>query len=86
MSGEKYVVIKVDGEQLDPGTFFVIRSGDMFGIAGLYAYSNQLQTLIELAQHRPILTPSELEQLIGIADYVADLARQWQVQQTKVPD
>ena len=86
MSDQKYTVQKADGEELEPDTFFVIRSGDMFGIAGLYAYANQLQSILELAQTRPILTPAEQEHVTGIADYVADLARQWQSRQTKIPD
>ena len=87
MHNEKYTVQKTDdGEELKPGTFFVIRSKDMFGIAGLYAYSAQLQTVLELAKTRPLLTPAEQDHLQGVADYVADLARQWQELQTKVPD
>jgi hypothetical protein len=86
---EKYIVRKVGDHpdhRLKPGTFFVIRSQDMFGIAGLYAYASQIQTILELNQTRPILTPVEQDHLQGVADYVADLARQWQEQQTKVPD
>jgi len=87
MPKAKYVVHKTsDSTPLEPGTFFVIRSGDTFGIAGLYAYANQLQTVLELARTRPILSPDEFEYLTGVADYVGDLARQWQEQQTKVPD
>lgn len=84
---EKYIVLKLDdAETLKPGTFFVIRSSDMFGIAGLYAYANQIQTTLEIDKERKFLTDVELLHLRDIADYIADLARQWQVQQTKVPD
>jgi hypothetical protein len=86
-SDDKYVVAKKDdGEYLEPGTYFVIRSQDMFGIAGLYAYASQIQTVLEMASTRPILSAAEHQHLTEVADYVADLARQWQELQTKVPD
>lgn len=79
MTDDKYVVRKADGEILPPGTYFVIKSTDLFAYAGLWAYCQSLETVLELATDRPdALKPEEREKLRSIADHVSALASAWQ--------
>lgn len=77
---EKYEVRKLDGELLEPGTFFVLRAADQFSYAALWQYASVLQTAMEAG------TPELVEQLRPIEQMVEALAQRWQAMGTKVPD
>jgi hypothetical protein len=80
----KYAVRRVlsdgsSGEQLEPGTFFVLRSSDLFGPATLWAYAAAIATQIEFSRTRPgSLSPDEVEHLEALEEMVSDLAVTWQ--------
>ena len=84
---EKYVVTH-DGKELEPGTFFVLRSSDLFGAAALYAYAAALGTAIEFSRARPgSLSPDEVQCVEALEEMVTDLAVEWQRSGTgRVPD
>jgi hypothetical protein len=75
---EKYTVKDAEGNTLAPGTYFVIRSSDMFASAGLYAYAHTIETILELASHRPVLNKQEALYLRGVANQATQLAASWQ--------
>jgi hypothetical protein len=84
---EKYEVTH-DGKELDPGTFFVLRSSDLFGAAALYAYAAALGTAIEFSRARPgSLSPDEVQTLEALEEMVTNLAVEWQRSgKGRVPD
>lgn len=85
---EKYRVATLEGEELEPGSFFVLRSSDLFGAAALYAYAAALGTAIEFSRARPgSLSPDEVETLELLEEMVTNLAVEWQRSGTgRVPD
>jgi hypothetical protein len=85
---EKYRVVNLDGEELEPGTYFVLRSSDLFGAAALYAYAAALGTAIELSRARPgSLSPDEVRAMEALEIMVTDLAVEWQRSgKGRVPD
>lgn len=82
MSG-KYVVRKADGTLLEPGTFFVLRSGDKFAYAAMWQYSNVLQLALEMSTD---LTEEERQRIRELQALVDSLAERWQASAGKVPD
>ena len=84
---EKYGVTH-DGKELEPGTFFVLRSSDLFGAAALYAYAAAIATQIEFSRARPgSLSPDEVQTLEALEEMVTNLAVEWQrAGPGKVPD
>jgi hypothetical protein len=76
---EKYRVTTLDGEDLMPRTYFVLRSSDLFGAAALYAYAAAIATQIEFARSRPgSLSPDEAQTLERLEEMATDLALEWQ--------
>lgn len=72
---------------LDPETYFVIRSSDLFGSAALWGYAHLLQTGIEIARQRPgTFTDEECERLKTLADDLAKKAEAWAVKGGRLPD
>jgi hypothetical protein len=65
-------------ECLDEGTFFVIRSSDVFGAPALYAYAHLIQTAVELDGQRRIFTDDERVRMEETAEYAVELAQEWQ--------
>lgn len=83
----KYTVKNFDtGRELEPETFFVVKSTDIFAVAALYAYAHTIQTGLELDNKRNVFTDMERRRLIRLADHVSDLAGQWSRLVAKVPD
>lgn len=78
--GEKYFVRPIGvKEELEPGTYFVLRSSDLFGAAALYAYAAALGTAIEFSRARPgSMSPDEVETLEQLEEMVTNLAVEWQ--------
>jgi len=80
----KYVVRRVlsdgsSGDQLEPGTFFVLRSSDLFGPATLWAYAAAISLAIEFSRTRPgSLSATQVERLEALEEMVSDLAVEWQ--------
>jgi hypothetical protein len=77
---EKYTVLPSGSEEpLEPGTYFVIRDTDALGHMVLWSYVGALQTVMEMAMHRPdMLTVEEVDALIDIESHVQALAERWQ--------
>jgi hypothetical protein len=76
---EKYKVKTLDGKDLEPGTFFVLRSSDLFGAAALYAYAAAIASTIEFSRKRPgSLSPDEVADLERLEELVTNLAVEWQ--------
>lgn len=83
----KYVVKNGAGETLPPGSYFVIRAGDVFAAAGLWSYCHSLETVLELDSDVQFLRPEQREHLLEIADQAAHLAKSWQAAGLgRVPD
>lgn len=94
----KYIVQKIESESdhigpkvrmevLEEGTYFVIRSQDVFGAAALYGYAHLLQTGLELDRIRPRLSDEECGRLERLAEDVVKLAHEWQKRgDAKIPD
>lgn len=77
---EKYEVRKIDGDLLEPGTFFVLRAADQFSYAAMWAYAGVLQTAMEAGS-------DELRaHLVPIEEQVTALAQAWQGTAKKIPD
>jgi hypothetical protein len=75
---EKYSVRNKDGDQLAPGTYFVIKATDLFATAGLWAYIHTLETVLELAAQRPVVSEPEEANLRAMTDRAIQLAKTWQ--------
>lgn len=89
---DKYKVYKVsDGARLDPGTFFVIRPGDVFSQAGMWAYVHAVRTVAETMKAMGA-NGDDLARIETFADDVFDIASTWAEQRAdgivgaKVPD
>lgn len=80
---DKYTVRKADGTRLEPGTFFVLRSGDKFAYAAMWQYSNVLQLALEMETG---MTDAEKTRIRELQALVDSLAEQWQASEGKVPD
>ena len=85
---EKYTVTKnSDGTELPPGSFFVVRSKDVFATSALYAYAQSIQTLLDAQDIFGIeLDPTIAHNLSLLADQLVDKARDWETPDRKVPD
>lgn len=76
-------------EELEPGTYFVIREQDVFAPAALFGYAHLLQSSVELGTlpGRPSpFTPDEVIRLRDLADNLVELAAAWQKSPKKVCD
>lgn len=66
---------------------FVLRSSDLFGSAGLFAYAHTIQTGLEMDRARPgSLTDEERMRLQVLADDVVQLGLDWQRTSSRIPD
>jgi hypothetical protein len=65
-----------DGSLAPPGTYFVLRSGDRFSYAALWAYSQAMATALELGS----LPPDERASLVERAAEIEEMAATWQAQ------
>jgi hypothetical protein len=85
---EKYVVTKVGSDEpLLEGTYFVIRSKDVFATSALYAYAQSIQTILDAQHDLGIELDSEVaDNLHQLADQLLDKARDWESLNRKVPD
>jgi len=101
---DKYVVLKTadwqalllqhadlrDAAVLDPDSYFVVRDRDVFAPAGLYAYSHNMNTVLETfeALGAQVLDEDTRERLQNLAHDIATLADKWQRSEVsaKVPD
>jgi len=81
-----YIADKIDDGALTPGTYFVIKSADIFGSAALHGYAHILQTSLELDAIRPFIEPDEAVRLRELADALSTRATEWQAHSRKVPD
>lgn len=77
LTEEKYTVRKANGEILAPGTYFVVKSTDLFAASGLWAYVHAMATVLEMNDTRPILSADEYVSLTNTADRAAELAGRW---------
>ena len=83
----KYRAVKMeDNEELEPGSFFVIRRQDVVGAQTLYAYAHLLQSLIEADTIYGFMDSADRERLALAADDVCGLADKWRAAQKKIPD
>lgn len=81
--GAKYIVTKLDGTPVEDAV--VIRRQDIFAPPALDAYSNAMQTAIEVLTNGG--APSgRTENLQKIADYFHDQAAKAWTEQRKLPD
>lgn len=83
----KYLVQK-DGLILDPHTYFVVRSSDVFAPAGLRGYAANILTALELgpALDREFLDDNERAQLQDLAETINGIANAWEQGSQKIPD
>jgi len=81
----KYRVFKQD-EELEPGSFFVLRRQDVVGAQALYGYAHLLQSLVEADTIFGFMDPIERDRLTGMADDVFEIAGKWSAATKKVPD
>lgn len=84
----KYTVRKTSGEILAPGTYFVVKSTDLFASVGLWAYAHAMIAALELGDERPgFMTEVEVNYLRALADRAATLAGTWELNRTRgLPD
>lgn len=85
----KYQVFKSTGdeyEQLEPGSYFVIRRQDVFGAQALHGYAHLIVSAVELDSIHSFLTPKERHRLEVQADDVSELASKWMTGDKKIPD
>lgn len=101
---EKYRVFKKESprsadelptwpEQLEPGTYFVIRSSDIFAPSAMYSYANNIRTFLEAHEKLsrgngfPLLSFEQQENLQHLSDQLVELANDWEHRaEGKVPD
>lgn len=86
---DKYKVVKSDdGEELKPGTYFVIRDTDVFGSQALYGYAHLILAALEL-DSLPDKSFFGLDERTRLELYVDDLsllASYWLTRSKKIPD
>lgn len=84
----KYTVRKTSGEILAPGTYFVVKSTDLFASVGLWAYAHAMIAALELGDERPgFMSAKEIDYLKTLADRAATLAGTWELNRPrKMPD
>jgi hypothetical protein len=81
VSDVKYIVYPVGSDEpLEPGTYFVLRSSDMFGAPVLYAYDALIRTVLEFAREWGTLSSEQMLTLEELSDFVLGLAQEWQRQ------
>lgn len=96
---QKYVVFKAEDwpehrylpvdfpNPLAPDSFTVIRHGDVFAPAGLYAYANAIQTAIEIIKTEGGNAVQRfLPRMEELRDLIWERAQMAQAQSGKVPD
>jgi hypothetical protein len=89
---EKYTVFKSSepADRLDPGSYFVIRSSDLFAPSALHAYAGNIRSVLEMNQHleHRMFTPDEEDRLAALADQLTVIAIDWERsdKDRKVPD
>ena len=86
----KYVVFRAgDPEPLEEGSYFVIRSSDIFASAGIYGYAHSIQSMLEVdaLPGRRFLAPAEREYLEHMADVLFQVGLDWnQAAGRRIPD
>lgn len=86
----KYLVFRAgDPEPLEEGTYFVVRSTDIFASAGLYGYAHSIQSMLEVdaLPERQFLQSGEREYLESLADDLFQVGLAWnQAASRKIPD
>lgn len=89
-SQSKYVVFRAgDPEPLDEGSYFVVRSSDIFASAGIYGYAHSIQSMLEVdaLPERQFLRSGEREYLESMADDLFQIGLAWnQAASRKIPD
>jgi hypothetical protein len=93
---DKYTVIPNDLRTHDPTPldkteYFVLKRGDVFAAATLWAYASEIMTTLEVdvtirATGRPGLTDLERSRLREQAEQVTALATEWRKHTNKLPD
>ena len=86
----KYIVFRAgDLEPLEEGTYFVVRSSDIFASAGIYGYAHSIQSMLEVdaLPERQFLRSGEREYLESMADDLFQIGLAWnQAASRKIPD
>ncbi len=87
---QKFVVFRAgESEPLPEGTYFVVRSSDIFASSGVYGYAHTIQSMLEVdaLPDRSFLADSERAYLESLADDLFQIGLLWnQEQARKIPD
>lgn len=89
-SQQKYLVFRAgEPEPLPEGSYFVVRSSDIFASAGIYGYAHSIQSMLEVdaLPGRSFLGDAERAYLESMADALFQVGLLWnQEQARKIPD
>lgn len=89
---DKYVAFRTGDrghldQSLEPGTYFMLKQGDILAVSTLRSYVNNALTMIELDRMGYIhLLEEQRRHLLELADYAAQLSSKWEQADSKLPD